>query len=129
MKSRRHSHPKGIRPSPAGTFCKGRIWLDRDGSTFLGTGRVILLERIREHGSIAKAARSMEMSYKHAWDLVDSINRQAVTPLVITSKGGKGGGGTRLTPEGEEAVTAFRKLQKRFQKYLQQETEKLLQEF
>jgi molybdate transport system regulatory protein len=67
----------------------------------------------------------MEMSYKHAWDLVDSINRQAKTPLVIACKGGKGGGGTRLTPAGEDAVAAFRELQKRFRSFLEQETEKL----
>lgn len=129
MKSRRHNHSKKINPSVAGTFCKGRIWLERDGATFLGTGRVILLERIREQGSIAKAARSMEMSYKHAWDLVNSINNQARTPLVIACKGGKGGGGTQLTPAGEDAVADFRDLQKRFQCFLEIETEKLLQDY
>ncbi len=82
----------------------------------------MLLERIREHGSITKAARSMEMSYKHAWDLIDAVNRQAKDPLVITSKGGKGGGGTRLTKAGEEAVAAFWELQKRFRLFLEQET-------
>ena len=71
----------------------------------------------------------MEMSYKHAWDLVDSINRQAKTPLVITCKGGKGGGGTQLTSAGEDAITSFRKLQKRFRVFLEQETENLLQDF
>ncbi|BCO10481.1 ModE family transcriptional regulator [Desulfolithobacter dissulfuricans] len=105
--------------------CRGRIWLQKNGATFLGTGRVVLLERIREHGSIAKAARSMEMSYKHAWDLVDSMNRQAGEPMVVTSKGGRGGGGTRLTECGEKAIAAFWALQERFHRFLEAETSEL----
>lgn len=112
-----------------GSRCQGRIWLQRNGATFLGTGRIVLLERIHEHGSIAKAARSMKMSYKHAWDLVDAVNRQAKKPLVITSKGGKGGGGTRLTQTGEEAIRAFRALQARFQLFLEDETDALAEDF
>ncbi|BCL62401.1 hypothetical protein DGMP_30940 [Desulfomarina profundi] len=96
--------------------------MERDGATFLGTGRVVLLERIREHGSISRAARSMKMSYKHAWDLVDSMNRKSPDPLVITSKGGKGGGGARLTAAGEREVAAFWELQERFSAFLQAET-------
>ncbi|WP_267927211.1 winged helix-turn-helix domain-containing protein [Desulfolithobacter dissulfuricans] len=108
-----------------GLACRGRIWLQKNGATFLGTGRVVLLERIREHGSIAKAARSMEMSYKHAWDLVDSMNRQAGEPMVVTSKGGRGGGGTRLTECGEKAIAAFWALQERFHRFLEAETSEL----
>ena len=56
---------------------KGRVWIEGASGTFLGYGRVVLLERIAEFGSISKAAKSMDMSYRHAWELVDSINRQA----------------------------------------------------
>jgi len=86
----------------------GRVWIDGpDGDTFLGFGRVVLLERIGEHGSISAAARSMNMSYRHAWDLVDSMNRQAPRPLVESRAGGKGGGGARLTSAGKRAVEIF----------------------
>ncbi len=91
----------------------------------MGFGRVVLLERIREHGSISKAARSMKMSYKHAWDLIDSMNRQAAKPLVTTSKGGKGGGGTNLTEVGEKAIHDFRNLYERLSAFLEQETKNL----
>lgn len=105
-----------------GICCRGRVWIERDGETFLGFGRVVLLERIREHGSISSAARSMDMSYKHAWDLVDSMNRQAGRPLVVTSRGGRGGGGARLTEEGERAVAAFHRLHGHLISFLERET-------
>ncbi len=83
------------------------MWIEGPDGTFLGYGRVVLLERIREHGSISAAARSMEMSYRHAWQLVDSMNRQSRRAVVEKSTGGRGGGGAILTEAGEKAVTAF----------------------
>ncbi|AGF77101.1 molybdenum-binding protein [Desulfocapsa sulfexigens DSM 10523] len=109
----------------AGYSCNGRIWIENNGETFLGVGRVVLLQRVREYGSISAAARSMKMSYKHAWDLISSMNRQAPFPLVETSKGGKGGGGARVTTAGEEALTRFAALQERLANFLAEETMEL----
>ena len=86
---------------------RGRVWIEGPDGTFLGYGRVVLLERIREHGSISAAARSMQMSYRHAWKLVDSMNRQSRQVVVEKSTGGRGGGGAILTEAGEKAVAAF----------------------
>ncbi len=86
---------------------RGRLWIEGPDGTFLGYGRVVLLERIREHGSISAAARSMEMSYRHAWQLVDSMNRQSRRVVVEKSTGGRGGGGAILTEAGEKAIAAF----------------------
>jgi len=122
---KRHCSAKNNRQAHSGYHCSGRIWIENNGETFLGFGRIVLLEKILEYGSISAAARSMKMSYKHAWDLIDSMNRQAGQPLVATSKGGKGGGGTRLTEAGEEAISAFKKLQKKFTQFLDQESKKL----
>lgn len=105
--------------------CRGRIWIDGAEGTFLGYGRIVLLERIRQYGSITRAAKSMEMSYRHAWELVDSMNRQALKPLVSTSAGGRGGGGALLTKDGEQAVSLFWKLYADCQAFLEKE-EKLL---
>ncbi|HIJ79535.1 MAG: winged helix-turn-helix domain-containing protein [Desulfobulbaceae bacterium] len=101
---------------------RGRLWLTGSEGTFLGYGRVVLLERIGEHGSISEAARSMEMSYRHAWDLLASMNRQAGAKLVETSRGGKNGGGARLTAVGEEAVRIFWKYHGRFNELLKEMT-------
>ncbi len=116
-----HSHKKNS-PSPG---FRGRIWIDGPEGTFIGYGRVVLLERIREHGSITGAARSMEMAYRRAWDLVDSMNRQSKKPFVELATGGKGGGGARVTEEGEKVIKRFWKFHEDFQKFLKQEEKKL----
>src|SRR5512146_3435660 len=98
-----HRHAK-YKPDPG---FRGRVWIDGPEWTFIGYGRVVLLEQIREHGSITKAARSMQMAYRHAWDLVDSMNRQAKEPFVELATGGRNGGGARVTKAGERAIKIF----------------------
>ncbi|MDF2953098.1 MAG: DNA-binding transcriptional regulator ModE [Thermodesulfobacterium sp.] len=100
---------------------KGKIWIEGEGGTFFGMGRAELLEKIKEYGSISKAAQAMNISYKKAWDLVESMNKQAKSPLVITKIGGKGGGGAKLTPKGEEILRQFKKLYSRFKNFLEKE--------
>lgn len=103
----------------------GRLWLETEEGRFLGIGRLELLERIAELGSISKAAQAMGMSYKRAWDLVSSMNAQAATPLVSTQTGGTKGGGAVVTEAGQAAVAAFQALQARFQKFMALETNRL----
>jgi molybdate transport system regulatory protein len=102
-------------------YVRGHIWVDGKEGTFLGYGRIVLLERIREYGSITRAARSMDMSYRHAWELVDSMNKQTPKPFVVTAAGGRGGGGTRLTAEAEKAIRLFWKFYADFQAFLERE--------
>jgi len=104
----------------------GRVWIDGPEGVFIGHGRVVLLECIKEYGSITKAAKSMDMAYRHAWDLVDSMNRQAAEPFVEVATGGKGGGGARVTEAGERAIKLFWKLNEDFRKFLQKEQAGLL---
>ncbi len=104
---------------------KGRVWIEGKEGTFLGYGRVVLLERIRQYGSISEAAKSMNMSYRHAWELVDSMNRQSRKPLVVTATGGKGGGGARLTETGEKAIDAFYEFYDDFKEFLKKEEKKI----
>jgi len=82
----------------------GRFWLTLDGRNFLGRGRVELLHRIRETGSISRAAKAMKMSYKAAWDAVDAMNDAWGAPLVAS-----GPAGSRLTADAEELIAAFHK--------------------
>ena len=41
----------------------------------IGPGKVALLEAIAEAGSISAAARTLGMSYRRTWLLVDEMNR------------------------------------------------------
>jgi molybdate transport system regulatory protein len=104
---------------------RGHIWIDGPEGVFIGWGRVNLLKQIHEHGSITKAAKSMKMAYRHAWDLVDSMNRQSKKPFVEVAAGGKGGGGARVTEEGEKAIRLFQQFAADFQVFLQREQKKL----
>jgi molybdate transport system regulatory protein len=79
----------------------------------IGPGKRDLLEGIKETGSISAAGRRIGMSYKRAWYLVDAMNGHFGKPLVETVKGGRAGGGTRLTPLGEEVLYAYREMEKR----------------
>lgn len=103
----------------------GNIWIEGKNGAFIGLGRVKLLEKIKEHGSITVAAKSMKMSYRQAWELVDSMNKQAPRPLVVTAAGGVGGGGTVVTAEGEKAIRQYTQLFSRFDKFIKAETSKL----
>ncbi|ODT08973.1 MAG: LysR family transcriptional regulator [Mesorhizobium sp. SCN 65-20] len=87
-----------------------RLYLDPTGR--LGHGKVDLLEQIAATGSISAAARSMEMSYKRAWDLVEELKEMFGKPLVAAKTGGKHGGGAELTPIGEEVVRQFRDMER-----------------
>lgn len=91
----------------------GRFWLTLDGRNFLGYGRVELLQRIRETGSISKAAKAMKMSYKAAWDTVDAMNSAWQSPLVES-----GPGGSRLTEEAERLIAAFQKAEARHSAFM-----------
>lgn len=122
MPKRLHNKRKSSKPQPG---FRGRVWIDGPEGTFFGHGRAVLLERIKEHGSITKAAKSMQMAYRHAWDLVDSMNRQAKEPFVELATGGKGGGGARVTEAGELAIKMFRRFHDDLQKFLKQEEKKL----
>jgi molybdenum ABC transporter molybdate-binding protein len=88
-----------------------RVWMERAGEAVLGPGRLELLEWIDRCHSISAAARQMGVSYRHAWVLVQEVNRAAGQPLVVAATGGSRGGGARLTPHGQLAVRVFRDLQ------------------
>ena len=97
---------------------EARLWMKKSDKNFLGKGRIELLENIREFGSIHAAAKAMKMSYKAAWDSVDAMNNLSEIPLVQKTSGGKGGGGTIITPKGEEVIAAFHNLQAKHQQFL-----------
>jgi molybdate transport system regulatory protein len=87
-----------------------RINLDPDGR--IGPGKIELLEQVAAFGSISAAARAMEMSYKHAWDLIEEMNQLFGKPLVSAQTGGRHGGGAQLTQLGLSVVSRFRAIER-----------------
>ena len=78
-----------------------------------GPGKIELLEAIDRLGSIAAAGRDMNMSYRRAWLLVESINTMFDTDLVTRARGGAGGGGhAALTALGRRIVTQYRHMER-----------------
>jgi molybdate transport system regulatory protein len=88
-----------------------KIRIDFDGERYIGHGRIELLELIGRHGSISKAAKAMEMSYKRAWYLIDGFNAMFSEPLIERHHGGHGGGAAKLTPFGAELVSQYREME------------------
>ena len=88
-----------------------RLRLNGSHGVVMGPGRADLLDFIVQTGSIAAAGRRMGMSYKRAWNLVESLNATFRQPLVETAKGGAAHGGARLTPLGQELLAAYRALE------------------
>ena len=96
-----------------------KIWVEKEDAVFLGNGRVRLLQAIEHAGSITAAAKEMGMSYKKAWEQVDSMNHQASEPLVITNSGGKGGGGTMVTEHGKQVIAQFLQVKKACKEFVE----------
>jgi molybdate transport system regulatory protein len=87
-----------------------KIWLESDGEIFLGPGRIWLLKAIDETGSLNSAAKKLKISYKKAWKMIDGAVEVAPQPILEKSIGGKGGGGTKLTPYAKEIIKQFESL-------------------
>lgn len=99
---------------------RGLVWMTMDGRNLGGPGRVQLLALVAECGSITQAAKAMKMSYKAAWDAIDTMNQLAGEPLVERLVGGKGGGGTRLTPRGVQLVRNFGCIERAHRRFVDQ---------
>ncbi len=82
-------------------------------SVAMGPGKADLLDAIARTGSISAAAREMEMSYRRAWLLVETMNESFSRPLVETITGGARGGGARVTELGLDVVRRYRNMERR----------------
>ncbi len=88
------------------------------GQVLGGKLQVLLLSEIDKCGSITHAAKAVGVSYKTAWDAIETMNHLAGTPLVARAAGGKGGGGSQLTARGAQLVENFQLIEAAHQRYL-----------
>ena len=87
---------------------KVRLRIDFGDASAVGPGKIALLERMRDTGSLSQAARELKMSYRRAWQLLESLNTSFRDPVIVTSVGGKGGGGSAITELGIALIAAYR---------------------
>lgn len=79
----------------------------QNGERVFGPGVAELLKRVQEHHSLRAAAFSMEMAYSKAWQIIRTAEDGFGCKLLISTIGGRHGGGAVLTPEGERILNAY----------------------
>ena len=92
--------------------------LEMLGEPFLLEKRIKLLYAIEEHGSISKAAKAVPMSYKSAWEAVDTMNSLSPESIVHRETGGKDGGGTTITAYGLTLLENYAVLKEEHTRFL-----------
>jgi len=83
------------------------ILLDEQDQKFFGEGPCRLLRGVNETGSLRASALRMGMSYTKALKLLNNAEKALGCRLTMRTTGGKDGGGSRLTPEGEEWLKRY----------------------
>ena len=86
---------------------KVKLWLVEDDKFLISDGRATLLRKIKDLGSMSRAAKEMGMSYRHAWDVLQRLSENAGGDIVASERGGKEGGATRLTELGETILAEY----------------------
>lgn len=95
------------------------LHLEMLGKPFLLEKRIVLLHAIEEYGSISKAAKSVPMAYKSAWEAVDMMNSLSAEPIVCRETGGKYGGGTTITAYGKKLLENYALLKEEHTRFIE----------
>lgn len=88
-----------------------KIWIEKNGKSILGPGRIAILNAIAETSSLTEATKKCQISFRKAWRLINEINENLDQPIIITERGGKvGGGHTYLTEYGKKLLDYYNKI-------------------
>ncbi len=115
--------PRAARRSTAARF---RLRVTSGETISVGPGKIALLEAVHETRSITAAAKSIGMSYRRAWMLIDELNASLKKPAVHSAKGGDHGGGSDLTAVGEALIELYRRIEERAAKACAEDIKSLL---
>jgi molybdate transport system regulatory protein len=85
-----------------------KIWIEYKGKPVLGKGGAEILEQIENEESISKAAKKLGMSYRYVWSYLQKMKKTMGEPVTETYRGGKSGGGARLTTLGKSLLNEYK---------------------
>ncbi len=91
---------------------KTKVWLENESKLVFGSGLTLILKAVEETGSINKAAKRINMSYRHAWSCIRAIEERIGRPVVTKTKGGRDGGGALLTEDAKSLIRKFEKIER-----------------
>lgn len=96
-----------------------KFWLQFENKSILGSGWADLLKNIKKNkeGSLTQAAKECNYSYKYAWNILKRIEKRTGMPVVVTNRGGIGGGGwIKLNEWGQYLLNIYNKYSKEISK-------------
>jgi len=108
------------------TFNAGvKLWIATSSRAgVFGEGRYRLLSCINTNGSLKKAAEKNGISYRKAWGDIRKSESRIGRKLLIRECGGKGGGGSRLTPFAKDVLNAYELFKKDVTAYTEKQFNK-----
>jgi molybdate transport system regulatory protein len=91
-----------------------KIWIDDEqGNVIFGSGRVRMLEAVDRLGSMNKAAKELNMSYRALWGRIKSTEDRIGAKVLVAKPGGGKHCGSSLTPTGKELLEKYKRLRER----------------
>lgn len=97
-----------------------QISIKKNGNCFLSAAKAELLAEIIQSGSLSGAAKKLKISYQHAWNMINEMNRLAPEPLVIKQRGGANGGGAEISAYGIRILQEYRQIEAQVKKLVNQ---------
>ena len=94
------------------------VWLEEDGRYVLGEREAGIMEGIKKFGSFMATAKSLGITYAHAWMVVDELSKRVGKPVVRAQRGGNTGGGATLTEEGDRLLEEYKALEEKVSNFL-----------
>ena len=96
------------------------ISIKKNGICFLNELKINLLYSIVRNGSLRAAAQDLQISYQHAWTMIDEMNRTAPQLMVIKQRGGTSGGGAQISDYGRKIIDDYQQIKKHVMKTIKQ---------
>jgi molybdate transport system regulatory protein len=88
-----------------------KVWLELKGQPLVGSGGANILQAVKAEKSISEASRKVGMSYRYVWNYLTKLEKTLHEPVVETFKGGRSGGGAKLTPLGESLLKEYKRIE------------------